>query len=204
MFSARELIINKTAHKKNVWKKIQKWTRPHHQQSGYLHKPPPPQLPCRASLARFSSCSFWASWTRSSVAESTSAEQPPWVSSRSLLSMSFICRSRLTSSCSWATSSRSRTAMRQTGTKQICFTAGALGWHTGRGPGLQANTLSFSSDLRHDEGGIYTALTGTWLAVAPSLPPNFCFPQGSLTTYFWLGATPEWLSRMKLKCKRCY
>lgn len=85
-----------------------KWTQTRHQQ---VHKGPrPPQLPCSASLARSSSCSFWASCTRSSVAESTSAEQPPWLSSRSLLSMSFICRSRLTSSCSWATSSRSRTA----------------------------------------------------------------------------------------------
>ncbi|TNN76584.1 hypothetical protein EYF80_013234 [Liparis tanakae] len=69
-----------------------------------------PDLKLIASLARSSSCSFWASCTRSSVAESTSAEQPPWVSSRSLLNMSFICRSRCTSSWSWATSSRSRTA----------------------------------------------------------------------------------------------
>lgn len=62
-------------------------------------------------MARSSSCSFCASCTRSSVAESTSAEQPPWVSSRSLFNMSFICRSRCTSSWSWATSSRSRTAI---------------------------------------------------------------------------------------------
>lgn len=65
--------------------------------------------PCKASLARSSSCSLSPSCTRSSVAESRLAEQPPWVSSRSLLNMSFICRSRCTSSWSWATSSRSRT-----------------------------------------------------------------------------------------------
>lgn len=64
-------------------------------------------LPCRASLARASSCSFCASCTFSSVAESTSGDLLPCVSSRSLVSISFICRSRWTSSCSWATSSRS-------------------------------------------------------------------------------------------------
>lgn len=65
--------------------------------------------PCKASLARSSSCSLSLSCTRSSVADSRFAEQPPWVSSRSLLNMSFICRSRWTSSWSWATSSRSNT-----------------------------------------------------------------------------------------------
>lgn len=65
--------------------------------------------PCNASLARSSSCSLSPSCTRSSVAESRLAEQPPWVSSRSLLNMSFICLSRWTSSWSWATSSRHNT-----------------------------------------------------------------------------------------------
>lgn len=108
--------------------------------AGWTFTQPPLQLPCRASLARSSSCSFWASCTRISVTESTSAEQPPWVSSRSLLSMSFICRSRLTSSCSWATSSRSRTATRKWALSKRASERTL--WVTYRGgPGLQANTL---------------------------------------------------------------
>lgn len=69
--------------------------------------------PCKASLARSSSCSLSPSCTRSSVAESRLAEQPSWVSSRSLLNMSFICLSRWTSSWSWATSSRNNTEVQR-------------------------------------------------------------------------------------------
>lgn len=62
--------------------------------------------PCNASLALASSCSFWASWTLSSVAERTSEDLPPCDSSRSFISISFICRRRWTSSWSRDTSSR--------------------------------------------------------------------------------------------------
>lgn len=50
--------------------------------------------PCKASLALASSCSFWASWTLSSVAERTSEDLPPCDSSRSFANISFICRRR--------------------------------------------------------------------------------------------------------------
>ena len=63
--------------------------------------------PCNASLALASSCSFWASWTLSSVAARTSEDLPPCDSSRSFISISFICRRRWTSSWSRDTSSRS-------------------------------------------------------------------------------------------------
>lgn len=135
------------------------------------HPPhPTPRLPCRASLARSSSCSFWASCTRSSVAESTLAEQPPWVSSRSLLSMSFICRSRLTSSCSWATSSRSRTATRKRALSKPVHSRQS-GWHTGCGPDLQANTILLFLH-RSTAWWIRNYTTVMWLAVAPNLPPK--------------------------------
>lgn len=62
--------------------------------------------PCKASLALASSCSFWASWTLSSVAERTSEDLPPCDSSRSFINISFICRRRWTSSWSRDTSSR--------------------------------------------------------------------------------------------------
>lgn len=63
--------------------------------------------PCNASLALASSCPFWASWTLSSVAARTSEDLPPCDSSRSFISISFICRRRWTSSWSRDTSSRS-------------------------------------------------------------------------------------------------
>lgn len=65
--------------------------------------------PCKASLALASSCSFWTSWTLSSVAERTSEDLPPCDSSKSFVSISFICRRRWTSSWSRDTSSRRST-----------------------------------------------------------------------------------------------
>lgn len=62
--------------------------------------------PCKASLALASSCSFWTSWTLSSVAERTSEDLPPCDSSKSFVNISFICRRRWTSSWSRDTSSR--------------------------------------------------------------------------------------------------
>lgn len=71
--------------------------------------PPARHSPCKASLALASSCSFWASWTLSSVAVRTSGDLPPCDSSRSFVSISFICRRRWTSSWSRATSPRRST-----------------------------------------------------------------------------------------------
>lgn len=85
------------------------WPKPGPQAREGRKLPPTSHLPCKASLALASSCSFWASWTLSSVAERTSEDLPPWDSSRSFVNISFIWRRRWTSSWSRDTSSRRST-----------------------------------------------------------------------------------------------
>lgn len=71
-------------------------------------------LPCNASFALSSSCSFCVSCTRICETDSSSTEHPPPVSSSSRFNISLTCFSTDTSSCRRTTSSCNSTAEKRT------------------------------------------------------------------------------------------